>query len=647
MSGEKALKAVWALCEQHVKLRDSAASSAKAKALRAKQKAVKATEVVPAIEAFLARHGERLQVRRGKATKLPATVKVHPLHRALVAHFGFLEIRVSPTVWPETSHADGLCITGRSDDPWCDVKALGALHTKHQKLRVKQAYDPKDKKEAAKLAPLVPMLTTLAGLNGAWVAGPRAVAVSGFAPDRSDSDIAGVAEPRFGLPYAVLARLRFLEQRLHNADLARAFAARCQAFAAVDLEPSGGFVLRSDPRVHVWPPKQNLESGYHPSVSTVLECIPEGRDGFKTDAAQQARAEALEARLSLTGWAATIQHSGQTMKAEYPLSATPSDAKLAYGLGVLPHLHRMLKDPALPEFDEVPGTFTPEVLALLEQTGTSAKALAGTPGLVVEAVGRVLPRARWRIDADATQDTSFWRAQGTTKVASAAFEDLSPAWLERLSRSLGRGAAAADGQSAVERHREAACVLAITQQLATLETPGKPTWRDLAASKVLSSKDFADAHRNHVRWLRDRPAGPIRLTSRRWLDFNFAMLLGADPHADVLQLDLSRSDLRALDFTDLDLGGAKLVHVLAAQVKFVRAAMSSSMGIDSDYRGADFSGADLRGADFSRSDFTGAKFNGADCTGTDFEHCDLTGCDFTDAKLEGVKLKGATSPPKT
>lgn len=79
--GEKTLKAVWALGGQNVELKNTATSKAEA--------------VVPAVEAFLARHDERLQVRRGTGTKLSSTIKVHPLQRAIVAHFDFLEIRLN------------------------------------------------------------------------------------------------------------------------------------------------------------------------------------------------------------------------------------------------------------------------------------------------------------------------------------------------------------------------------------------------------------------------------------------------------------------------------------------------------------------------------------------------------------------------
>lgn len=121
--------------------------------------------------------------------------------------------------------------------------------------------------------------------------------------------------------------------------------------------------------------------------------------------------------------------------------------------------------------------------------------------------------------------------------------------------------------------------------------------------------------------------------------------------------------LYAADFTRADLGGARLVAVMAGNVRLTLAVLAGAELRDGDFRDAQFVNADLRGATaeltwFDRANFFGADLSevrmvpasfwqanlrsvtaaGANFLGSDFLEADLGRADFTNADLTGSRL---------
>lgn len=352
MGAESTLETVWALVAEHVRRDHDAASSAEVKALRSEQKRIAAKAVPGAIEAWIARHGAALEVRRGVAQGAASRVAdavgpLHPLHRTLIEHFGFLEIRIALSHWPYARHADGLRILGWcEEDAWCHAPRMAQLHRAHFAKRNEETRG-EDKELAANLA-LAPMLTSLEGLRDQWAANAKKVKwiQEGNRDNVFNLDSTNCSDPRFGAAYALLARLRILELRLANIARARALHAMCNAITPTDFDDHGHLFLRDDPQIRLRPSVHRFGGAHGVLARRVLEDGPQGLV-FKTDAVQAARAAALAKRVSRV----RVLHSGETVTAEANLPLDAGPQLVASTLAALQHVPKMWHDPTLPDLD--------------------------------------------------------------------------------------------------------------------------------------------------------------------------------------------------------------------------------------------------------------------------------------------------------
>ena len=122
---------------------------------------------------------------------------------------------------------------------------------------------------------------------------------------------------------------------------------------------------------------------------------------------------------------------------------------------------------------------------------------------------------------------------------------------------------------------------------------------------------------------------------------------------ETMKADLSKKDLRNLDFRDFsidyvdfrgsDLRGANFEDCYFTDVNFSEADLRGA-----SFRGAhrcgeenaDFSKADLRGADFSHAGFEGVNFTDADLRGIEAYYAVFNRADFTGANLKGASFEG-------
>ena len=352
MGAESTLETVWALVAEHVRRDRNAASSPEVKALRSEQKKISAKAVPGAIEAWIARHGAALTVRRGVSEGAASRVAdavgpLHPLHRTLIEHFGFLEIRIALSHWPYARHTDGLRILGWcEEDPWCHAPRMAQLHRAYFAKRNEEVRG--EDKEAAANLELTPMLTSLEGLRDQWAGSGKKVKwiKEGNRDNVFELDSTGCSDPRFGAAYALLARLRIFELRLANIARARALHAMCNAITPTDFDDHGYLFVRGDPQIRLRPSVHRFGGAHGVLARRVLEDRPEGL-AFKTDAVQAARAAALAKRVSRV----RVLHSGQTVSAEANLPLDAGPELVASSIAALRHVSKMWDDPTLPGLD--------------------------------------------------------------------------------------------------------------------------------------------------------------------------------------------------------------------------------------------------------------------------------------------------------
>jgi uncharacterized protein YjbI with pentapeptide repeats/beta-lactamase regulating signal transducer with metallopeptidase domain len=90
------------------------------------------------------------------------------------------------------------------------------------------------------------------------------------------------------------------------------------------------------------------------------------------------------------------------------------------------------------------------------------------------------------------------------------------------------------------------------------------------------------------------------------------------------RVDWSGRDMRGVNYTGVDLSGARLV--------------GTNFG-GGNFNGVDFNGADLRNASFRGAHMTGCDFSNANLAGVDFRGSRLSGCDFSRARLGSSELR--------
>jgi uncharacterized protein YjbI with pentapeptide repeats len=126
--------------------------------------------------------------------------------------------------------------------------------------------------------------------------------------------------------------------------------------------------------------------------------------------------------------------------------------------------------------------------------------------------------------------------------------------------------------------------------------------------------------------------------------------------ANLDEMDLSRRDLRRVDFSlsrligaslafsdlsDANLFQARLISANLTLANLRNAQMSSAMLRSSNLAGADLRGADLNRADLSNAKLAGAKLSLAKLIKTDLSGADLRHATMTRANLSAAKLNGA------
>jgi uncharacterized protein YjbI with pentapeptide repeats len=127
----------------------------------------------------------------------------------------------------------------------------------------------------------------------------------------------------------------------------------------------------------------------------------------------------------------------------------------------------------------------------------------------------------------------------------------------------------------------------------------------------------------------------LNVLARRPLD-------GSYPTPDLTRIDLSGTNLRAVDLQGMNLAEAQLAGcvlegVRLADADLTRADLSGASGAMVDFSGSDLSGANLATAVLPRADFRGAVL-----TGTILRSSNLTGSDLSGASLEGADMSRAT-----
>jgi uncharacterized protein YjbI with pentapeptide repeats len=96
--------------------------------------------------------------------------------------------------------------------------------------------------------------------------------------------------------------------------------------------------------------------------------------------------------------------------------------------------------------------------------------------------------------------------------------------------------------------------------------------------------------------------------------------------SDLSMLNLSYTNVKNINFSDIILENANMVHSNLQMIRFDRAKLT----------GANFSYADLTGANFSYADLTGANFSYADLTGANMSNAKLNKSEITDTNIGGM-----------
>lgn len=658
MSNEP-LAQVWNLVERHRASHQLAASDAEVIALRAEQAAITDDVVPDAIEAFVDRHRGALTMTTRPAPDALARLEselgpVHPLHRRIVQRYGALEIRIAGSHWPGLRHMDGLRVLGWApDEPWLHLPTMRRYHLDRCRER-RESGMADDARLADAHEPLLPFLTTLEGLRHQWLADTNTVELALYgALDHRNPALGGdSANPRFGPAYALLARLHELEQRLAAIAGLRGLAGLCDE--AVEFDHLEQIVVVREPSIVITRGKFDQ---YRPAIVRRLHVGRPSQDNpLYSHPTLEARAAALDARVV----GARVVYSDADISAEIDLPTRDlTAAHLRFAIARLDHIGRMHADEAEPDFDEVPAAIPDGVQGILAQLGADhdgfsarfAHCLPPPRHRRVELVGQRFPRIRWSYSTEAVRRRDAWtsRSVGDRLYCCAELlvelvdEARVHAIMDTIPIEPPRKTWSSEYSEAENRQMTCAVAAISRETLRYFDSVDEPDptsarWRAMAEAQRVTTTELDSRLRYHEQWLNAHRGDEHRFLAFSHLDITFAVYRGDD---STLRLDLSRRDLRDLDFRDRDLTAAALPHVIVSGVGFENASLRAVYMTDSEGLRARFDGADLRGIDLSRSDLRGASFRNANCEGADFERCDLTDCDFTGARLAGVKTKGA------
>ncbi|WP_437962716.1 hypothetical protein WME76_46675 (plasmid) [Sorangium sp. So ce119] len=388
---------------------NSTLSPAQIEGIAAAGASLSPSQAISALEAWLELHAKLLSVRRGHAADAAVRLDdelgpLHPLHRELLTRFGgFLEVSIDPAYWPHLRNEDGFRVLGVSPEyPPCDVDANEEDFLGHLDERAEYG-DVAVKEDALRRKAMVPMLTSLEGVADAWVSDGQTVEweVEGrirLAPHRSrDLPI----HPRFGAPFALVAKLAALEVRLEEISRYKAAQRIVDEVEPTYIDGRQQLRLERDPSIALRLTEPTRGPVY---VVLLADVAPVPKAGYSTDPLFARRKE--ETNRSVGG-VVLYETTFDVLFARTEVlleGMQPEDVRFA--LARLRHAVRVFSDPSLADFDAEPREIPAELQALL------AAAKADRASLVerrsspeqpylweVECVGREHPRIRWSYPA--------------------------------------------------------------------------------------------------------------------------------------------------------------------------------------------------------------------------------------------------------
>ncbi|CAL8405616.1 unnamed protein product [Arctogadus glacialis] len=138
----------------------------------------------------------------------------------------------------------------------------------------------------------------------------------------------------------------------------------------------------------------------------------------------------------------------------------------------------------------------------------------------------------------------------------------------------------------------------------------------------------------------------------RCINFKMANLSGANlAHANLSGANLDRADLSSASLDGANLQGVKMLCSNAEGASLRGCNFEDPAGIKANLEGANLKGVDMEGsqmtginlrvATLKNAKLKNCNLRGATLAGTDLENCDLSGCDLQEANLRGSNVKGA------
>ncbi|XP_028273588.1 BTB/POZ domain-containing protein KCTD9b [Parambassis ranga] len=138
----------------------------------------------------------------------------------------------------------------------------------------------------------------------------------------------------------------------------------------------------------------------------------------------------------------------------------------------------------------------------------------------------------------------------------------------------------------------------------------------------------------------------------RYINFKMANLRGTNlAHANLSGANLERADLSMACLDAANLQGVKMLCTNAEGASLRGCNFEDPAGIKANLEGANLKGVDMEGsqmtginlrvATLKNAKLKNCNLRGATLAGTDLENCDLSGCDLQEANLRGSNVKGA------
>uniref|UniRef100_A0A673HBV8 BTB/POZ domain-containing protein KCTD9 n=1 Tax=Sinocyclocheilus rhinocerous TaxID=307959 RepID=A0A673HBV8_9TELE len=138
----------------------------------------------------------------------------------------------------------------------------------------------------------------------------------------------------------------------------------------------------------------------------------------------------------------------------------------------------------------------------------------------------------------------------------------------------------------------------------------------------------------------------------RYINFKMANLSRCNlTHANLCGTNLERADLSSANLDGANLQGVKMLCTNAEGASLKGCNFEDPAGLKANLEGANLKGVDMEGsqmtginlrvATLKNAKLKNCNLRGATLAGTDLENCDLSGCDLQEANLRGSNVKGA------